>query len=61
MPFDFSVLDVRDVFEFQRITCFVFFLKETHDQLPKEENFDQHINLKQITHLKEIEQLLNDY
>ena len=41
--------------------CCVFFLKETRDQLPKKEDFDQHINLKQITHLKEIEQLLNDY
>ena len=41
--------------------CFVFFLKETCDQLPKKEDFDQHINLKQITYLKEIEQLLNYY
>ena len=41
--------------------CCVFFLKETGDQLPKKEDFDQHINLKQITHLKEIEQILNEY
>ena len=41
--------------------CCVFFLKETRDQLPKKEDFDQHINLKQITHLKEIEQILNEY
>ncbi len=40
--------------------CFVFFLKEKHDKLPKKEIFDQHINLKQINHLKEIEQLLNE-
>ena len=41
--------------------CFVFFLKEKRDELPKEEVFDQHINLKQITHLKEIEQILNEH
>ncbi len=41
--------------------CCVFFLKETRDQTPKKEDFDQHINLKQITHLKEIEQILNEY
>jgi len=41
--------------------CFVFFLKETCDQLPEKEEFDQHINLKQITYLKEVEQLLNNY
>ncbi len=41
--------------------CFVFFLKENCDELPKKEIFDQHINLKQITHLKEIEQILNEY
>ena len=28
---------------------------------PKKEDFDQHINLKQISHLKEIEQILNEY
>ena len=41
--------------------CCVFFLKETRDQLPKKEDLDQHIDLKQITHLKEIEQILNEY
>ena len=41
--------------------CFVFLLKEKRDELPKKEVFDQHINLKQITHLKEIEQILNEY
>jgi len=41
--------------------CFVFFLKEKRDELPKKEVFDQHINLKQITHLKEIEQILNEH
>ena len=41
--------------------CFVFFLKEKRDELPKKEVFDQHINLKQITHLIEIEQILNEY
>ena len=41
--------------------CCVFFLKETRDQIPKKEDFDQQINLKQITHLKEIEQILNEY
>ncbi|WP_269624535.1 HAD family hydrolase [Prochlorococcus marinus] len=41
--------------------CFVFFLKDKSDELPKKEVFDQHINLKQITYLKEIEQILNEY
>ncbi len=41
--------------------CCVFFLNETDDQLPKKDDFDQHNNLKQITHLKEIEQILNEY
>ncbi len=41
--------------------CFVFLLKENSDELPKKEVFDQHINLKQITYLKEIEQMLNEY
>ncbi len=41
--------------------CLVFFLKENTDELPKKEVFDQHINLKQITHLTEIEQMLNEY
>lgn len=41
--------------------CFVFYLKEISDELPKKEVFDQHINLKQINYLKEIEQILNEY
>ena len=41
--------------------CFVFFLKEKNDQIPKKEFFDQHKKLKQINHLKEIEQILNDF
>jgi len=41
--------------------CSVFFLKEKNDELTKREVFDQNINLKQITYLKEIEQLLNEY
>ena len=41
--------------------CFVFFLKENHYKIPKKEVFDQHKNLKQINHLKEIEELLKDY
>ncbi|WP_269605101.1 HAD family hydrolase [Prochlorococcus marinus] len=41
--------------------CFVFFLKEKRYELPKKEIFDKHINLKQITHLNEIEQILNEY
>ena len=40
--------------------CLVFFLKENHDQFPKKEVFDQHKNLNQINHLKEIEEILND-
>ena len=39
--------------------CFVFFLKEKGDELHKKQDFDKDINLKQITHLKEIEQILN--
>ena len=41
--------------------CYVFFLKEQSEELPKKENLDQHIKLKQISHLKEIEQILNEY
>ncbi len=41
--------------------CFVFFLKEKHDKNQKKEILDQTINLKQISHLKEIEQLLSRY
>ena len=41
--------------------CFVFYLKEKSDELPKKEVFNNPINLKQITHLKEIEQILKNY
>ena len=41
--------------------CFVFFLKEKSDELQSKDFFDQHINLKHIAYLKEIEQILNDY
>ena len=41
--------------------CYVFFLNEQSEELPKKEDLDQHINLKQITHLKEIEKILNEY
>ena len=41
--------------------CFVFSLKEKRDKLLNKEVFNKHINLKQISHLKEIEQILNDY
>ena len=41
--------------------CYVLFLKAQSEELPKKEDLDQHINLKQITHLKEIEQILNEY
>ena len=38
--------------------CFVLFLKENSDELSKKEFFEQDSNLKKITHLKEIEQML---
>ena len=41
--------------------CFVFFLKERHHQLPHKEVVDKHKNVKQITQLNEIEQILNEY
>ena len=41
--------------------CYVFFLKAQSEDLSKKEDLDQHINLKQITHLKEIEKILNEY
>ena len=41
--------------------CNVFFLKENHDKLPTKEVFNNYNNLKQINHLKEIEEVLNDY
>ncbi len=41
--------------------CFVFLLKENHDEFLKKEVFNQHKNLRQINHLKEIEEILNEY
>ena len=41
--------------------CIVFFLKENYDKLPKKEVFDNHKKLKQINHLKEIEEVLKEY
>ncbi len=41
--------------------CYVFFLKDKRDEIEEKEVFEKHINLKQITHLKEIEQILSDY
>ena len=41
--------------------CFVFFLKEESDKLPRQEFFEQNKNLSEINHLKEIEKILNIY
>jgi len=41
--------------------CFVLFLKDENDEIIKKEFFEKDNNLKKITHLKEIEQMLNDY
>ena len=41
--------------------CFVLYLKENENGLLKKELFENHDNLKQINHLKEIEQMLNEY
>ncbi len=41
--------------------CFVLFLKEKSEELPEKNLFTQDNNLKEINHLKEIEQMLNDY
>ena len=41
--------------------CFVFFLKENNDELPKKEFFEQNKNFKEINHLKEIEKILNEF
>ena len=41
--------------------CYVLFLKAQSEELPKKEDLDQHINLRQISHLKEIDQILNEY
>jgi len=41
--------------------CFVFFLEDKKDELTKKEFFETENKLKTITHLKEIEQILNEY
>ena len=41
--------------------CFVFLLKERSDELPKKELFEENKNLNEINHLKEIEQVLNEF
>ena len=41
--------------------CFVFFLKEKNHDLPRKEFFEQNKNLNEINHLKEIEQVLDEY
>ena len=41
--------------------CFVLFLKDKSDEQSKKEFFEQDDNLKRINHLKEIEQMLNEY
>ncbi len=41
--------------------CFVLYLKKDSNQQEKKEFFEQDQNLKKISHLKEIEQMINDY
>jgi len=41
--------------------CFVFFLKDKSEELAKNEALCKNINLRPINHLKEIEQILNEY
>ena len=41
--------------------CFVLFLKEKIDEVSQKEFFEKENNLKVINHLKEIEQMLNEY
>ena len=41
--------------------CFVLFLKEQSDELSEKYFFEKDNNLKEIKHLKEIEQMLNEY
>ena len=41
--------------------CFVLFLKDKSDEPTNKDSFEQDSNLKKIKHLKEIEQLLNEY
>ncbi len=40
--------------------CFVFFLKESSDEITKNEIFEQDRNLKKVHHLNEIEQILDE-
>ena len=44
-----------------RAGCCVFFLKETRDGITKNDFFEKYNNLKQIKHLKEVEQVLNEF
>ena len=41
--------------------CFVCFLKDKRDEFEKKGVFDQQINLRQFTNLKEIEQIFTEY
>ena len=41
--------------------CFVFFLKDKSDEHPNKEFFKQNTNLNEISHLKEIEHVLDEY
>ena len=41
--------------------CFVLFLKEKSNELGNKDFFEQDKNLKEINHLKEIEQMLDNY
>ena len=41
--------------------CCVFLLKENNDEPSKKENFERNKNLIEINHLKEIEQILNEF
>ena len=41
--------------------CFVFYLEDKRDEHTEKVFFDKQNNLKQIAHLKEIEQVLNQY
>ena len=41
--------------------CLVFFLKENNDKKSEKDIFEKHNNLNKISHLNEIEQMLDDY
>ena len=41
--------------------CCVFFLKGNSNELPKKKFFEKNKNLNEINHLKEIEQILNEF